>query len=109
MVRLATVQSGFEAKVMAARLGAEGIVWELRGGVDGPYPMGPVHVLVDEDDLDVARELMLADDVESAFEQSQGFEPPRGTSRPTILMWVALAAVVVVAASTFLRVLAATQ
>jgi len=109
MVRLATVQSGFEAKVMAARLGAEGIVWELRGGVDGPYPMGPVHVLVDEDDLDVARELMLADEVESAFEQSQGFEQPRGTSRPTILMWVALAAVVVVAASTFLRVLAATQ
>ena len=48
MVRLATVQSGFEAKVLAARLGAEGIVWELRGGVDGPYPMGPVTVLVDE-------------------------------------------------------------
>ncbi len=104
MVRLATVQSGFEAKVMAARLGAEGIVWELRGGVDGPYPMGPVHVLVDEDDLDVARELMLVDDIESAFEESQG-----SSTRSTILMWVALAAVVVVAASTFLRVLAATQ
>jgi hypothetical protein len=61
-------------------------------------------VLVDEDDLDVARELLLVDEVEAAFEQRQGM-----STRPTILMWVALAAVVVVAASTFLRVLAATQ
>jgi Putative prokaryotic signal transducing protein len=104
MVRLATVQSGFEAKVMAARLGAEGIVWELRGGVDGPYPMGPVHVLVDENDLDVARELLMVDEVESAFEHGQGM-----STRPMLLMWIGLAAVVVVAASTFLRVLAATQ
>jgi hypothetical protein len=104
MVRLVTVPSGFEAKVIAARLGAEGIVWQLKGGVDGPYPMGPVHVLVDENDLDVARELLLVDEVEAVFEQRRGMP-----ARPTILMWVALAAVVVVAASTFLRVLAATQ
>jgi hypothetical protein len=104
MVRLATVQSGFEAKVIAARLGAEGIVWQLKGGVDGPYPMGPVHVLVDEDDLDVARELLLVDEIESSFD-----DDGREATRPTLLLWVALAAVVVVAASTFLRVLAATQ
>jgi hypothetical protein len=89
---------------MAARLGAEGIVWQLKGGVDGPYPVGPVQVLVDERDLDVARELLLVDEVEAAFQQSPGM-----STRRTILMWVALAAVLVVAASTFLRVLAATQ
>ena len=72
MVRLATVQSGFEAKVLAARLGAEGIVWELRGAVDGPYPMGPVTVLVEEHELDVARELLLVDEVESSFDDADG-------------------------------------
>jgi hypothetical protein len=58
MVRLLTTSGSFEARVIAARLGAEGVVWELRGGHDGPYPMGPVHVYVDERDLDVARELL---------------------------------------------------
>ncbi len=100
MVRLATVQSGFEAKVLAARLGAEGIVWELRGGVDGPYPMGPVTVLVQEHDLDVARELLLVDDIESAFERTA-----EHSGRPPIFVWLALAAVVVVATSTLLRML----
>ncbi len=103
MVHLATVQSGFEAKVMAARLGAEGIVWELRGNVDGPYPMGPVTVLVDEHDLDVARELLLVDEVESSFED--GGDRPE---RPPLFIWLAVAAVVVVATSTLLRMLVAT-
>ena len=33
-------------------------MWELRGDVDGPYPVGPVDVLVAEDDLAVAREVV---------------------------------------------------
>jgi hypothetical protein len=103
MVRLATVQSGFEAKVLAARLGAEGIVWELRGGVDGPYPMGPVTVLVDEHDLDVARELLLVDEVESSFD-----DVGNRVARPPLLVWLAIAAVVVVVTSTLLRVLVTT-
>jgi len=103
MVRLATVRSGFEAKVMAARLGAEGIVWELKGAVDGPYPMGPVTVLVDEHDLDVARELLLVDEVESVFESED-----EHTGRPPIFVWLAIAAVVVVVTSTLLRVLVTT-
>jgi hypothetical protein len=60
MVRLVTADDGFQAKVLAARLGVEGIVWELRGGVDGPYPFGPVHVFVTEDDLDEARAVLAA-------------------------------------------------
>ena len=69
MVRLITVSTGFEAKVIAARLGVEGILWELRGGVDGPYPIGPVHVFVAEQDLSFARQVLLESEVESAFHE----------------------------------------
>jgi hypothetical protein len=68
MVRLATVHTTFHARVIAARLGAEGMVIELRGNVDGIYPTGNVEVFVAEQDLEAARELMLADEVESAFD-----------------------------------------
>ena len=60
MVRLMTADDGFSAKVVAARLGVEGIVWELRGGVDGPYPFGPVHVFVPETELAEAQALLAA-------------------------------------------------
>ena len=43
MTTVATAASAFQAKVIAARLGAEGIVWELRGNVDGMYPLGSTH------------------------------------------------------------------
>jgi hypothetical protein len=58
MVRLLTTLDQFEARVLAARLGAEGVLWELRGGHDGPYPMGPVHVFVEAADLERAQELV---------------------------------------------------
>jgi hypothetical protein len=58
MVRLMTVDDAFGAKVVAARLGVEGIVWQLKGGVDGPYPLGPVHVYVTAEDLEAARAVM---------------------------------------------------
>lgn len=70
MVRLATVGSAFHARVIAARIGAEGILTELRGNVDGLYPsLGAVEVYVSEVDLPVAQELLLADEVESAFDE----------------------------------------
>ncbi len=59
MVPLASTASSFEAKVLAARLGSEGVVWELRGLVDTVYPFGgPVEVLVAEPDLDRARDVL---------------------------------------------------
>src|SRR5947208_16918977 len=58
MVRLLSTLDQFEARVLVARLGAEGILWELRGGHDGPYPMGPVHVYVEADDLSRAQDLV---------------------------------------------------
>ena len=68
MVHLRTVHNTFHARVIAARLGADGIVTQLRGSVDGPYPIGDVSVWVDEDDVVCAQELLLADEVESAFD-----------------------------------------
>ncbi len=79
MVRLVTARSPMEAKVLAARLGAEGFVWELRGSVDGPLAMGPIDVLVDEDDLPTARELLLLDEVESSFLDEDEPEPGHRT------------------------------
>lgn len=55
MVPLTTAANPFAARVLAAHLGAEGIVWELRGNIDGPYPVGPVEVFVAADDLATAR------------------------------------------------------
>jgi hypothetical protein len=69
MVPIATTRSGFEARVLAARLGAEGILWQLRGGgSDGVYPVGDVEVLVATDDLERAREMLAADGLDEQLD-----------------------------------------
>jgi hypothetical protein len=69
LVPFTTVGSVFEGRVMVARLGAEGILAQLRGANDGPYPLpGPVEVLVASDQVDEARELLMADQVEAVFD-----------------------------------------
>ena len=98
MVRLATVANPFHARVIAARLGVEGIVTDLRGNLDGPYPLGEVHVYVDEDDLPGVRELLLVDEVESAFDGADERVP--AGPRPT---WLVAAALVVLAAILVVR------
>jgi hypothetical protein len=60
MVPVALAASGFEAKVLAARLGADGVVWELRGDVDSVYPVGGIEVLVRSEEVDHARDLLAA-------------------------------------------------
>lgn len=70
LVPLATVGSPIEAKLAAARLGAAGIVWQLRGAVDDPYPLGDVTVLVDAEELEAARALL---DGEGAWELDGGW------------------------------------
>jgi hypothetical protein len=47
--------SDFEAKVMTARLGADGILWEVRGVMGGVYPLGGIDILVPVDELAAAR------------------------------------------------------
>ena len=64
MVHLATLSSSFEAQLVAARLGAEGVLWQLQGPVGGPLPLSDVSVLVDETDLVRAREILLLGDLD---------------------------------------------
>jgi hypothetical protein len=99
MVRLVTVNSSFHARVIAARVGAEGIVTELRGNLDGPYPVGDVHVYVAEDDLPSASELLMADEVESAFDDEE--EVAEGG--PPVELWLVLGSILVLAAIMFGR------
>jgi hypothetical protein len=77
MVHVRTVSTQFHARVIAARLGAEGILTQLRGNVGGPYPFGEVSVWVGEDDAEEASELLLADEVEAAFAPHPDDEEPR--------------------------------
>jgi hypothetical protein len=88
MLRLMTAANAVEARIIAARLGSEGIVWELRGSVDGPLAIGPVEVLVDADGFECAKELMLAADVESSFDD-RAQEAHVRTGRD--VLWAALA------------------
>ena len=70
MVHLTTVSGAFAARVVAARLGADGIVAELRGAaMDNVYPLpGQVDVYVSVDDFELARDLLSADSAGSAEE-----------------------------------------
>jgi hypothetical protein len=73
MVHLKMAGSQFEARVVMARLGADGILTQLRGGGEGPYPLpGAVEVLVDASQADDARQLLLADQVEAVFDDHDG-------------------------------------
>jgi hypothetical protein len=58
MIPVALARSGFEAKLMAARLGSEGVIWSLRGDVDGLYPVGGIEVLVPSTEADRARDVL---------------------------------------------------
>jgi hypothetical protein len=93
MVRLMTAANAMEARIIAARLGAEGIVWEFRGSVDGPLALGPVEVLVDVDGFESAKEMLLVDDVESSFADHP--QPARVTTGRDVL-WAAVALLAVV-------------
>ena len=77
LVPVATAANSFESRVIAARLGADGIVWQFRGSMEGPLgplPGGLVTVLVVEDDYEAARDLLLADEIDG-IDGSDGSEP----------------------------------
>jgi hypothetical protein len=101
MVTVTTATSSFEAQVIAARLGSEGILWQLRGNVDGPYPVGNVEVLVAASDYEVARELLLVDEVEDALAGGGSRRDPT-TGAPKEL-WFVIVAIVLIAVFTIAR------
>ena len=96
MVTLTTVPNGFQARVVAARLGAAGVVAQVRGG-EGPYPIGDVNVEVPDVELDLARQLLLADEVEAVFDaELPGATRPAGPARwRTVAPWVVVGAALV--------------
>jgi hypothetical protein len=82
MVHLCMARGTFHARVIAARLGADGVLAVLRGASDGPYPIEhEVEVLVPVDELDVARELLLVDDIEAPVDRL-----PRASARRAWLL-----------------------
>jgi hypothetical protein len=91
MVPVATAANPFEARVIAARLGADGIVWQFQGSVDGPFALGAVTVLVAEPDYQAARELLLADEAELARSE------PDDRPAPALNGWWLVAAIVAAA------------
>ncbi len=95
MVRLTTCGDAFEARVLAARLGAEGFVWSLRGGHDGPFSIGAVEVLVDADDYAEARELLDSDAQWDGELGAVDAPPERPTTGREVLVVLAVLAGVV--------------
>jgi hypothetical protein len=84
MLPVATVAGGFEAKIVVARLGAEGVLCQARGDSDSVYPFSRVEILVPEDEVDLARELLdapPADDDDWALAFPDGI-PDADESRP---------------------------
>jgi hypothetical protein len=66
MVHLLCVQHEFHARVITARLGSDGIFTEVRPPLGGPYPLpGELHLYVGEDDVQLARALLSADEDQS--------------------------------------------
>jgi hypothetical protein len=105
MVPLTTAANPFAARVLAAHLGAEGIVWELRGNVEGPYPVGPVTVLVSEDDLSLARALLAESPPDPDPEPGPVDGDVRALRRRPRQAWLLVAGVVLVAAVVLGRLL----
>lgn len=96
LVPVLRVRDPFHARVVVARLGSEGILAQLRGA-DGPYPMGIVEVLVLPDELADAQELLLADEIESAFASDHATDPGGGDGGAALPRWaVALTLVLLV-------------
>jgi len=100
MLRLTAVQGSFTAHVLRARLNSEGIDAELRGAVDSPYAvtvgdLARVEVFVPEDQMDDARLVMLAGEVDAAMAAPREWGGTRIRGR--VVRWAALAALVAAA------------
>jgi hypothetical protein len=74
LAKLLTVHSGFHARIVAARLGADGIPVQLTGASDGPYPVGATTLWVLAGDLDEATGLLLLDEAEWVLAEADADE-----------------------------------
>jgi hypothetical protein len=101
MVRLLSTRDSFEAKLIAARLGSDGVLCQLRGGVDGMYPVGLVHVYVEEDAVDLARALVAA---QEAAPDDDGDDPDAPSARPPLARWLVVLGILAMVAWSIARV-----
>ena len=118
LVPLVTGLSDFEAKLLAAQLGADGILWQTRGIVDSIYPFGGIDVLVPADQFDDARQVLAlvvdAAPVEAGAGARGGpgsVDAPFGPDRVAVAVgrstwWLGVVAMAAVAAVVMVRVLA---
>ena len=105
MTPLTWVSGGFRAEVLAARLRSEGIDAQLQGALSSPYgltvgDMARVDVYVPEDQLDDAKYVLLADEVDATLgpptEWWDAGAPPRRRARwPWVVAALVLLAAVV--------------
>ena len=101
MVPVRRVRDQFEAQVLVARLGAAGVVAQLRGsGVDAVYPMGSIEILVPEEELSFAAELLASPSPSPDDDDSDVDRPATSLRR-----WHVVTAIVV-AGTLFLTVIA---
>ncbi len=109
LTRLTSVSGSFSAHLVAARLQSEGIDVRLQGALGSPYgltmgDMARVDLFVPEDQLDDARLVMLAAEVDAAMAAPREWAGPRLRRRWPL--WVALALLVVAVLAPLLRLLA---
>jgi hypothetical protein len=97
MTRLTSVYGSFGARVLAARLEAEGFDVQLRGALDSPYAvtvgdLARVDVFVPDDQANDASLLLLVDEVDEADEILDDDRPPIRDRR--VPRWCVIVAVV---------------
>jgi hypothetical protein len=98
MARLISVGGSFAARVLEARLQAEGITVELRGAIDGPYQftvgdMSRVDLYVPQDELEDAKLVLLVDEVDAVMDLPPQRDRP-GDAWGDRALWVVLVAIV---------------
>jgi hypothetical protein len=96
MTPLTTVADAATAQILVAHLGAAGVTWELRGNHSGPYPVGPVEILVAEADLDLARALLTEAEDDVSADGEEGLAPGPATDRAPLALWAVVAVVLLV-------------
>ncbi len=102
LVLLRSANTRAELQIAAAELAAEGIASIVKGEMDSSmYPVGSIHLFVDGDDFEAAREI-IGDNVELAadFSHGPGIRPNRARRAALVMgmVWFVPAALLVLGA-----------
>jgi hypothetical protein len=106
MTLLTSVGGSFRAHVLLARLESEGIDAQLRGAVDGAYgftvgDMARVDVYVPTEQLDDARYVLLADEVDDSMAAPREWGDAAGPRPRSRWLWVVALVLLAVTACGF--------